>query len=61
MKKAGVIIKPIKFEDVDPYQRADKHQPKGEKQKKDSAISSGKHTKKGATTTKKAKTKTIKV
>ncbi|XP_057484168.1 uncharacterized protein LOC130770666 [Actinidia eriantha] len=34
VKKAGVIIKPIKFEDVNPHERGEDHKRSGQKQKK---------------------------
>lgn len=33
VKKSGVIIKPIKYEDVDPHGRAEEHKRGGKKQK----------------------------
>ncbi|XAR61346.1 hypothetical protein NMG60_11035024 [Bertholletia excelsa] len=36
VKKAGVIIKPIKFEDVNPHERVEEHKKGGKKQKKES-------------------------
>uniref|UniRef100_A0A5B7CB94 U3 small nucleolar RNA-associated protein 14 n=1 Tax=Davidia involucrata TaxID=16924 RepID=A0A5B7CB94_DAVIN len=36
VKKSGVIIKPIKFEDLNPHEKAEEHKRSGEKQKKKS-------------------------
>lgn len=33
MKKPGMIIEPIKFEDVNPFERVDDHKRNGQKQK----------------------------
>lgn len=37
VKKPGVIIKPIKFEDVKPHERTEQHKKSGQKQKKKSS------------------------
>ncbi|KAA8539257.1 hypothetical protein F0562_025949 [Nyssa sinensis] len=37
VKKPGVIIKPIKFEDLNPHERAEEHKRSGQKQKKKTA------------------------
>ncbi|KAG5567738.1 hypothetical protein RHGRI_003058 [Rhododendron griersonianum] len=37
VKKPGVIIKPIKFEDVNPHERMEQHKKSGQKQKKKSS------------------------
>jgi U3 small nucleolar RNA-associated protein 14 len=37
VKKSGVIIKPIKFEDVKPHERTEQHKKSGQKQKKKSS------------------------
>ncbi|XP_058202992.1 uncharacterized protein C57A7.06 [Rhododendron vialii] len=37
VKKPGVIIKPIKFEDVNPHERTEQHKKSGQKQKKKSS------------------------
>lgn len=34
VKKSGVIIKPIEFEEVDPHQKVEEHKQKGQKQKR---------------------------
>lgn len=47
VKKSGVIIKPIEFEEVDPHQKVEEHKQNGKKQKrKNSKTKSGKSAKK---------------
>ncbi|KAI3966919.1 hypothetical protein MKX01_017570, partial [Papaver californicum] len=55
VKKPGVIIKPIEYEELDPHEKSEEHKEKGKTQPKKSKPGNGKSVRK----TKKLKTKTL--